>query len=198
MSGGSLRVSDGDRDRVVQVLHHAYAAGRISDDEHSERTAAAVSARTFDDLLPLTADLVPTPVVSPPRAAPPAATVVPGGPDRITAAMSEVKRTGQWVVRRRSEARVVLGSVKLDLTEATFEAALVEIEVTQVAGSLFLRLPEGTTVRDETTNVLGETSVRGLGRPDPALPTVVVRGTNVLGEIKIRGPRRASLWWRAS
>ena len=44
---------------MAEVLHAAYAEGRISLDEHAERTSAALQARTFDDLTVLTADLVP-------------------------------------------------------------------------------------------------------------------------------------------
>lgn len=196
-----LRASDADRDRVAEVLHAAYAQGRITDQEHTERLLATNTARTFDDLLPLTADLVPT---APPR---PAAPPAPGwsdpsesGPDqsdRMTAALSEVKRQGPWRVRRRSFASVFLGSVQLDLTEAIFDTQLVEVNVTQVLGSIFLRVPIGTTVRDETANVLAETSIRGIGAPDPRFPVIVLRGTNVLGEIKVRGPKRPLLWKRA-
>ena len=47
---GHLRASEADRDKVTEVLHAAYAEGRLSYEEHSERTAAALTARTFDDL----------------------------------------------------------------------------------------------------------------------------------------------------
>ena len=90
-----------------------------------------------------------------------------------------------------------LGSVQLDLTEAAFEAPVVEINVTQVLGSLFIRVPPGVTVRDEAASVLAETSVRGIGEPDAACPTIVIRGTNLLGEIKVRGPRRPPPWKKA-
>jgi hypothetical protein len=197
MSTADLRASDGDRDRVAEVLHAAYAEGRITDEEHDERLLATNRAKTFGDLLPLTADLVPT------STAP--TTPRPGGSglatgeqtDRITAALSEVKRQGPWRVRRRSFANVFLGSVQLDLTEAVFDTQVVELNVTQVMGSILLRVPLGTTVRDETTNVLAETSVKGIGVPDPAFPVIVLRGTNVMGEIKVRGPKRPPMWRRA-
>ena len=209
MTAGGLRASDTDRDRVAEVLHTAYAEGRITDEEHAERLQATSAARTFDDLLPLTADLVP---MGPPSAA--SAPHRPGSirdaasqhgadqsgtdqADRMTAALSEVKREGPWRVHRRSFASVFLGSVQLDFTEATFDTQVVEVNVTQVCGSILLRVPTGTTVRDETANVLAETSIKGIGAPDPRFPVIVLRGTNVLGEIKVRGPKRPSLWKRA-
>ena len=54
-----MRASDTDRDQVTQLLQAAYAEGRISYAEHDERTAAALRAKTFDELEDLTADLVP-------------------------------------------------------------------------------------------------------------------------------------------
>ena len=50
MNPGQFRVSDADRDQVTEVLHAAYAEGRITLDEHAERTSAALEAKTFDDL----------------------------------------------------------------------------------------------------------------------------------------------------
>ncbi|MET1006283.1 MAG: DUF1707 domain-containing protein, partial [Propionibacteriaceae bacterium] len=191
-------------DQVTDVLHAAYAEGRIDNDEHDERVLAALRAKTFDDLIPLTADLVPT---SPVGTSDPRTTngsqhlVVSNGgtdePDRMTAALSEVKRVGKWRMRRRSNANVFLGSVQLDLTEAAFESAVVEVNVTQFLGSVFLRVPVGVTVRDETAHVLGEASIKGIGEPDPAYPTIVLRGTNVLGEIKVRGPKKPPPWRKA-
>jgi hypothetical protein len=42
MNPGQLRVSDADRDQVTELLHTAYAEGRIDLDEHAERTSAAL------------------------------------------------------------------------------------------------------------------------------------------------------------
>jgi DNA replication protein DnaC len=54
-----LRASDSDRDRVVAMLAAALADGRLTSDEHAERTEAALSGRTLGELAALTADLVP-------------------------------------------------------------------------------------------------------------------------------------------
>jgi len=198
MSAGGLRASDADRDHVVNLLHTAYAEGRITSEEHSERVQATISAKTFDDLVPLTADLVPTAPAVPSRPRPAQVPATGSGDtDRMTAALSTVKRAGPWRVRPRTYTNVFLGSVELDLTEATFDVQVVEFNVTQFMGTVFLRVPMGTTVRDETAHALGETSIRGIGSPDPSFPVVILRGTNVLGEIKVRGPKRPPVWKRA-
>jgi hypothetical protein len=195
MSSGHLRVSDRDRDQVTEVLHAAYAEGKIDFDEHTERTAAAINARTFDDLTALTSDLVPSvPAVPAPAPVPTAY----GGdePDRVTAMLADTKRVGPWPVRRITQANVIMGSVTLDLTEATFPAQQIEVNCAQFLGQITIRVPLGTTVRIEAANVLGDSSVKHIGEPDRAMPTVVVKGTNILGEISVRGPKKASMWRR--
>ncbi len=194
MSDGHVRASDSDRDQVAEVLHTAYAEGRISLDEHEERVSAALAARTFDDLTVLTADLVP--VQAPAR---PQLSLVPTAadePDRVTAVFAESNRQGPWSVHKITYANVLLGSVTLDLTEATFPERTIEVNCTQLLGQITIRVPLGTTVRLETANVLGDASVKHIGEPDPARPTVVVRGTNILGEVSVRGPKRPPIWRR--
>ena len=61
----AVLASDADRDTAAQVLSEAFAAGRLTADEHRDRVQAAYTARTWPELAQLTADL--------PRAAGPAA-----------------------------------------------------------------------------------------------------------------------------
>jgi hypothetical protein len=109
---------------------------------------------------------------------------------------AESNRRGPWSVHKITYANVLLGSVTLDLTEATFPARTIEVNFTQLLGQITIRVPLGTTVRLETANVLGDASVKHVGEPDPSTPTVVVRGTNILGEVSVRGPKRPSIWRR--
>jgi len=115
MNSGSYRAPDADRDQVAEVLHTAYAEGRITLDEHDERTPGAAAGQD---------------VRRPDRADP--------------------------------------------------------------------RLPRGVTIVDEVTNVMGETTIKGVGEPDPTMPTIVLRGTNIMSDITVRGPKDTSKrsWWR--
>ena len=71
-----IRISDADRHRVAEVLREAAGEGRLDLDELDQRLEAAYAAKTYADLVPLTADLpvtgaaqvpAPRPAV-PPRA----------------------------------------------------------------------------------------------------------------------------------
>lgn len=57
MQAIDVRAADADRERVVAELQRHTAAGRISMDEFSERTAAVYRSRTMNELASLTADL---------------------------------------------------------------------------------------------------------------------------------------------
>jgi uncharacterized protein involved in exopolysaccharide biosynthesis len=53
----ALRASDDDRDIVLQALERHLTAGRLNLEEFDQRSTAALSAVTLDDLAALTADL---------------------------------------------------------------------------------------------------------------------------------------------
>jgi len=57
-----LRVSDEERDRVVQEIREHFAAGRLSEEELDERVQAAYQARTQDELQAVRSDLPALPV----------------------------------------------------------------------------------------------------------------------------------------
>jgi class 3 adenylate cyclase len=52
-----VRASDTERERVVEFLRHHYGAGRLSEDDLSERIESAYGARTLAELDALIADL---------------------------------------------------------------------------------------------------------------------------------------------
>jgi len=52
-----VRTSDGERQQVVDRIHHAVGEGRLDLDEAEARVAAAYAARYRSDLPPLLADL---------------------------------------------------------------------------------------------------------------------------------------------
>ena len=117
--------------------------------------------------------------------------------DKMSTVMSTVKREGSWRVRAHSVTNNVMGDIKLDLTQATFDAPVVELTGTVLMGSMVIRVPVGVTVINEVTNVLGDTTVKDVGEPDPSMPTLVLKGTNIMGDIKVRGPKKPSRWRKA-
>jgi hypothetical protein len=191
--GGNLRASDADRDQVATLLSTAYAEGRLTREEHDERVGELMVAKTFDDLIPLTRDLVIA--GSPARhAAPQSAsrfTIDATGqdlqPDKMIAIFGGVTRTGRWRVRKKIQAFALFGGMDLDLRDAVFEAPVVEIAGFWCFGGLDMKVPEGIEVRDQTAGIFGGTDVRDIGDPVPGAPTLVIKGVALFGGVSVRG-----------
>ena len=193
VAGGNLRASDADRDQVATVLSTAYAEGRLTREEHDERVDQLMAAKTFDDLIPITRDLV---VVGslPPVAAPQSAshfTIDATGqdlqPDKMIAIFGGVTRTGRWRVRKKIQAFALFGGMDLDLRDAVFEAPVVEIAGLWCFGGLDMKVPEGIDVRDQTAGISGGTDDREIGDPGPGAPTLVIKGVALFGGVSVRG-----------
>lgn len=61
-----MRVSDAERQEVAERLRTALGEGRLELDEYDQRVQSAYQAKTYRDLVPLTADLPDVPMPMPP------------------------------------------------------------------------------------------------------------------------------------
>jgi Domain of unknown function (DUF1707) len=195
VAGGNLRASDADREQVATVLSTAYAEGRLTLQEHDERIDQLMAAKTFDDLIPITRDLVivgtPTPVPAPNVTN--RFTIDTTGqqaePDRMIAIFGGVTRKGRWRVRKNIQSLTLFGGTDLDLRDAIFEAPVVEISGFWCFGGLDIKVPEGIEVRDQTAGIFGGTDVRDIGDPVPGAPTLVIKGVSLFGGVSVHGPK---------
>jgi Domain of unknown function (DUF1707) len=202
IAGGNLRASDADRERVATLLNAAYAEGRLSREEHDERVDQLMVAKTFDDLVPITRDLV---VVRPrddsqPMTAPAAGfeidtTSGSDQPARMVAIFGGVARNGRWRVRRKTQVLALFGGIDLDLRDAVFEGSTVEISGICCFGGLDIKVPEGVHVSNEMVGIFGGTDLKDVADPIPGAPTLVLKGLTLFGGVSVRGgkprePRR--------
>lgn len=196
IAGGNLRASDADRDQVATLLSTAYAEGRLSREEHDERIDQLMAAKTFDDLLPITRDLVivgpPASVATPQSTSRFAIDTTGQNPesDKMIAIFGGVTRKGRWRVRKNTHALALFGGMDLDLRDAIFEAPVVEISGFWCFGGLDIKVPEGIEVQDQTAGIFGGTDVRDVGDPAPGAPTLVIKGMSLFGGVSIKGPKK--------
>ncbi len=199
--GGHLKASDGDREKVITLLDAAYADGRLTRDEHGERVQAALQAAVFDDLVPLTRDLVALDgrakvAVSAPAAGP---LVDPSGStgdlDSFVAIFGGTTRKGAWRVRSRMDALAVFGGVDLNMREAVFDAPVTEIRVFCMFGGVDIKVPEGVYVRDEVAGIFGGSEVSGTTEESQAPVKLIVKGVALFGGVECKGPKRKR-WWK--
>lgn len=181
--GGSLvRASDADRDRAVEALAAASAEGRLSLEEYSERSEAALIASTLGDLASLTADL---PAVGLPPAPHGDAAVVP---EEITAVLGNESRKGPWVVPPHLAVRSVLGDCHLEMQHAVIGQHVTTIDATVRFGTVTIFVPDGINVRMTGRAVLGAKSSDLGGEPQPGAPVIVVRCDVLCGAVTVRRP----------
>jgi len=190
-----MRASDADRDRVIDVLRVAVGEGRLTPDEFEERMQAVLSARTFGELAPLTADLPPAsgfparPVVRP-------AAVPPEGEMRISQRGGSVSRTGPWAVPRRIELRPSWCDVTLDFTEALIRHDTLVIEMRMRGGTLTLVAGPGVVVDAEGLTVR-YTDVEMRPSAEPGAKVVLrveLVGRMRYGRIEVQRPGRTPGW----
>lgn len=147
-SSPSLRASDADRDRVIELLRAAVADGRLDPVEFEQRLDAALAARTIDALAPLTADLIAAPGSGGALTLPLAGT--PAEPAAELVTISErhgsVRRDGRWTLPRRLVLRTAWCDVMLDLTRAVRSGPELVIELRVRGGDVELVLAPGMVV----------------------------------------------------
>jgi hypothetical protein len=188
-----LRVSDAEREHVVNLLQRAVGRGLIDLDEFTARSDTALAAGTRGELNAVLIDL-PGMVHPSQRYARPAN---PGARPHMTgngqplhASFSSVKRKGRWVVPPELSVHTSFGSAELDFTEAEINSAVVYIDLQVNWGSAELRVPEFATVDTSQVSVsMGSVEDRvGLG-PEQGVPHFVIAGRVRGGSLEIKYPK---------
>jgi hypothetical protein len=176
------------------LLSAAFAEGRLTRDEHDERQQAVVAAQTFDDLVPLTRDLVAldehSPTSQPPWSAAPQPLGAGAEPEMLIALFGGTTRKGRWYPRRNLSVLTMFGGTEIDLSEAVVSDNICEINVFCLFGGVEVRVPDGATVRNECVAIFGGADTGKVVPPVPTGPTVVVKGFVGFGGVEVRGPRR--------
>ena len=176
-------VAPAARQRVVDLLSRYYAHDELTDRDLEARLEMVYAAKTVADLQALTADL-------PPLGAAPAAPPV-RRPDRIIAILSGQERHLTGIAPRDMRIRARLGSVEVDLREATFEPGLTTIDARAGFGYVHIRLPAGVRVESDGRAFFGFFSLAGRGAPESAASTVRITGRALFGFVEcIVGSRK--------
>lgn len=182
--GGDRTISDSDRQHVITLLTSAHAEGLLDAAERDRRLAEVQAAVIFDDLVPLTRDLVEgTPI----RMAAPG----PTQPD-IAAVFGGVERRGYWKVPRQLAVSCVFGGVELDFTEAAFEDTEIALDVHCIFGGVELTVPPGTEVSNLANAAFGGCTIK-VGPPRPDGIHLTITGSVTFGGVEVRNPSALAL-----
>jgi hypothetical protein len=182
-----LRISDAEREQVMQRLHSALGEGRLTMVEFEERVDGVLAARTYGEVEVFLADLPTAPVGHPQ-----ARDVV-----QLRNHASSLKRRGRWIVPRRLVVESKAGSVKLDFAEAVITQPIVEVDLDVIAGSTHLILPDGASADVDDVQVFASSISSKVPSPHDQVtsgPRFVIRGCQKAGSLKIRYRYRFWRW----
>ena len=206
---GALRVSHEDRDQVAEVLRVAAGDGRLSSDELDERLERALTARTYDDLAAVVADLpaagtalaqVPGTQLPGPLAAVLSGGVAPTPTKeliKIHVTSGHSQRVGRLTVPARMDLNVRSGHVMIDFTEAVITQPTLHIDAEVSSGHILLLTRPGIAVDlDDVSVRSGQVKVRApWGDSVPVFLRISVAGKCGSGHILARPPRRSFWQW---
>jgi class 3 adenylate cyclase len=179
-----LRVSDQERNEIVQRLQTAFAEGRLTDEEFDARVRAALAVRTQAELTRLLADLPGSPA----RLA-----LAKRGSSLVMAVMGGTERRGRWRVPEQCTAVAVMGGCVLDLRAAQLSAPVTTITVVAIMGGVEVIVPPGVHVEMHGLPLMGGWS--NLVHEEellPDAPQVHIRGVALMGGVEAR-TRKQSL-----
>jgi hypothetical protein len=194
---GALRVSHEDRDQVAEALRVAAGDGRLSSDELDERLERALTARTYDDLAVLVADLPPAGHAL----APVPGTQLPTAPAKelikIHVTSGHSQRVGRWTVPARMGLVARSGHIKLDFTQAVITQPTLHIDAEVSSGHIVMITRPGIAVdMDDVSVRSGQVKVRApWGDGVPVSLRITVAGKCGSGHIVARPPRRSFWQW---
>lgn len=175
-----VRASDIEREGTTERLTAACAEGRLTLEELGVRVERAVAAVTRDELDRLVADL---PVSSAHSVEPLA---VASKRRRMVAVMSSAVRRGHWRIPARLTSVSVMAETELDLRHASLEAAVTELTLVVVMGSVKVIVPEGIDVEVNGMIVMGERNVEVPPMaPAPGGPQLRLKVAGVMGEVTV-------------
>ncbi len=170
------RVSDAERDAVVDRLRSACGEGRLSLEEFSDRVTDAYQARTSTELARLTEDLPALPEAAP----------LAVRPTRwVVGVFSGARRSGPWRPDDPTRAVAVFGGCQLDLTAVDLEPETRIVAFTAFGGIEVL-VPEGVMVDLGGFAVFGGRDDRTAAHHRPGGPVVRVDCRAIFGGVTVR------------
>ena len=179
----SLRVSDADRDAVIELLKERTADGTLTLAEFADRVGTALVARTRADLDAVRADLPGAPATAQRR----------NPTHTVLSIMAGAGKKGRWRCGERVVAVAVMGGCHIDFRGAEIDADVVHVVAVAVMGGIDIVVPEGIEVGLDGLPVMGGKSMQVKNVPRlPGSPRILVHAYPIMGGVTVRSRPRSS------
>lgn len=177
----AVRISDADRNRMVEVLRTYCGEGILTLDEFSDRVTLVFDAKNKAELERVAADLPSL------RGEPVPETQRRKVSRNVVGIMSGARRTGRWRAGEEVNAFALMGGCEIDLRQAEIDGPIVTINATSIMGGIDIIVPEGIEVDLDEFHFMGavETRLSNVARI-PGTPLVRVKAFALMGSVVIR------------
>ena len=194
-----VRLSNAEREAIVDRLKIAQDEGRIDLHEFEDRVGQVYAARVPSEVGDVLADLPAA--QPPPPAGPPISQGAPAPPANATvnlhatpvhrtrwmfAVLSGRQSRGRWSPGAPNRTFTLMGSQTLDLTQV--DALDVDIRAFTMMGETKIIVPPGTHVDVGGFILMGETSNKTFDEDGQSPMRVRVRSYGLMGECSVRTP----------
>jgi class 3 adenylate cyclase len=178
------RISDVERDRMVEVLRTYCGEGVLTLDEFSDRVGLVFEAKTRADLDRVTTDLPA------PRRTPIPETERRKVSGTVVGIMSGARRTGRWRPGEEVSVFACMGGCEIDLRQAEIDGNEVTINATAIMGGIDIIVPDGIRVEMDEFHLMGGVETRLSDVPlIPGSPVVRVKAFAFWGSVVVRTKR---------
>ena len=177
------RVSDAERERVVDLLKERTADGTLTLEEFAGRVDRALTARSTDDLAALVADVAGAAATQRPKRS---------ARHRVIAVMGGAHTKGRWRCDDSVTAVAVMGGCQLDFRNAEISVPEVHVTAVAVMGGVHIIVPEGVDVTMSGMPIMGGRSLQVKDVPIlPGSPRIVVHALPIMGGVTVQSrPRK--------
>jgi len=197
------------RQEVINLLKQAYTDGRIIVETLERRLNEAASAEDKESLMALISD-IPAPENKSQKRNTSSGTS-PDNPDNtwsinnqrvretqsFYAVIGNTHRTGRWQPAGNLSCFSLLGSIKLDFSEAEFPSEGISITSGCILGSLEIIIPPGINISLSGLPIIGSFENKAESG-DAEAPTITVRGFALLGNVEIKQKKTKKKPWKKS
>jgi hypothetical protein len=175
-------VSDAEREAAVDHLRSLVRDGRMDLDEFGDLAAGAMSARTVSELL-VVMDAAPSsvPITASHRRM--------DEPLMLSVRAGSLAMTGRWQLARETYVEGGSGKIVLDLTDAEFDARVIDLEVELKSGRILIIVPTAVEVRLLEASGTIKNSL-GSNPALPGAPLIRLRAAVRTGVLELRRPKR--------
>ncbi|WP_394285243.1 DUF1707 domain-containing protein [Corynebacterium sp.] len=184
-SSPQRRVYNADRKQALRHLDQAIAEGRLDIQDYEEFSGVIAYAEDMgelEDVVRRIQSLSTTGVPAPQTYSPAPAHIQP---EEKTAWLANIERTGVWTVADGSKYTVNLGTLFLDMRQATSSAPVVRINVHVLLGSARIVVSPGVIVESEAELVMSDSPKINVDPPAPGAARIIVTGRIILGDLKV-------------